>query len=61
LPEKIARSARSCTSIRSAATSTGALLSWPFSAELWPRAGASPAKAAAARPETMRKRFMPLI
>ena len=37
LPAKIARSARSWTSIRSAATSIGALLSWPLSAETWLR------------------------
>ena len=33
LPANIARSARSCTSIRSAVTSTGALLLWPLSAD----------------------------
>ena len=50
LPAKIARSARSWTSIRSAATSTGALLSCPFSAEAAPCGWARPAAAGEREP-----------
>jgi hypothetical protein len=58
LPVKIARSARSWTSIRSAATSTGASESCPFSADDWPNAAAGPRTASRRRG---RKRFILFI